>query len=38
MLTWVKTAVDAWTAVAPGIWDGTVFCAINKVGYVWGRE
>jgi integrase len=23
MLTWVKTAVDAWTAA--GIWDGTVF-------------
>ena len=36
MPTWVKTAVDAWTAAA-GIWDGTVFSAINKVGQVWGQ-
>ena len=36
MPSWVKTAVDAWTAAA-GIWDGTVFRAINKVGQVWGQ-
>ena len=28
--------MDAWTAAA-GIWDGTVFRAINKVGQVWGQ-
>ena len=34
--SWAKTAADAWTAAA-GIWDGTVFRAINKVGQVWGQ-
>jgi integrase len=33
--TWVKTAVDAWTAAA-GITHGAVFRAINKAGRVWG--
>lgn len=33
--TWVKTAVDAWTAVAD-IAHGPVFRAINKAGRVWG--
>jgi integrase len=36
MPTWVKTAVDAWTAAA-GIWEGAVFRPINKVGQVWGQ-
>ena len=31
--TWVKAAVDAWTAA---ITDGPVFRAINKAGRVWG--
>ena len=35
MPSWVKTAVDAWTAAA-GITEGTVFRAINKAGRVWG--
>jgi site-specific recombinase XerD len=35
MPTWVKAAVDAWTAAA-GVTEGTVFRAINKVGRVWG--
>ena len=33
--TWVKAAVDAWTAAAD-ITDGAVFSAINKAGHVWG--
>lgn len=33
--TWVKAAVDAWTAAA-AIMDGPVFRAINKAGRVWG--
>jgi integrase len=33
--TWVKTAVDAWTAAA-GITHGPIFRAINKTGRVWG--
>jgi integrase len=33
--TWVKMAVDAWTAAAD-ITHGTVFRAINKAGRVWG--
>jgi integrase len=33
--TWVKTAVDAWTAAADII-HGPVFRAINKAGHVWG--
>jgi hypothetical protein len=33
--TWVKAAVDAWTA-AGGITHGPVFRAINKVERVWG--
>src|SRR5918992_454003 len=33
--TWVKAAVDAWTAAA-AIADGPVFRAINKAGRVWG--
>jgi site-specific recombinase XerD len=33
--TWVKTAVDAWTA-ADDITHGPVFRAINKAGRVWG--
>jgi len=33
--TWVKAAVDAWTAAAV-ITDGPVFRAINKAGRVWG--
>jgi integrase len=33
--TWVKHAVDAWTAAAH-ITDGPVFRTINKVGRVWG--
>lgn len=33
--TWVKTAVDEWTAAA-GITHGPVFRAINKTGRVWG--
>ena len=32
--TWVKTAVDAWTAAA-GVTHGPVFRAINKTGRVW---
>jgi integrase len=32
--TWVKTAVDAWTAA--DITHGPVFRAINKTGRVWG--
>jgi integrase len=36
MPSWVKTAVDAWTDAA-GIWDGTMFRAINKVDQVWGQ-
>ena len=35
MPTWVKAAVDAWTATA-GITEGAVFRAISKVGRVWG--
>jgi integrase len=35
--SWVKTAVDAWTAAA-GITDGRVFRAISKAGRVWGDE
>ena len=35
MPTWVKAAVDAWTAAA-GVTEGTVFRAIDKVGRVWG--
>ena len=35
MPTWVKDAIDAWTAAA-GITEGTVFRAINKAGRVWG--
>jgi integrase len=34
--TWVKAAVDAWTAAA-AITDGPVFRAINKAGGVWGN-
>ena len=34
--TWVKNAVDAWTAAAH-ISDGPVFRAINKAGRVWGN-
>lgn len=33
--SWVKSAVDAWTASA-GITEGRVFRAINKAGRVWG--
>ena len=33
--TWVKAAVDAWTAMA-AITNGPVFRAINKAGRVWG--
>lgn len=33
--TWVKSAVDAWTAAA-AITHGRVFRAINKAGRVWG--
>jgi integrase len=33
--TWVKNAVDAWTAAA-AITHGPVFRAINKAGRVWG--
>jgi hypothetical protein len=33
--SWVKDAVDAWTAAA-GIAQGRVFLAINKAGQVWG--
>jgi site-specific recombinase XerD len=33
--TWVKNAVDAWTAAAH-ITDGRIFRAINKAGRVWG--
>ena len=33
--TWVKAAVDAWTAAA-AITHGPVFRAINKAGRVWG--
>jgi integrase len=33
--TWVKHAVDAWTAAAH-VTDGRIFRAINKVGRVWG--
>jgi integrase len=33
--SWVKAAVDAWTAAA-AISDGAVFRAINKAGRVWG--
>jgi integrase len=33
--TWVKAAVDAWTAAA-AVTDGPVFRAINKAGRVWG--
>jgi len=34
--TWVKSAVDAWTAAA-AISHGPVFRAINKAGRVWGH-
>jgi integrase len=34
--TWVKSAVDAWTAAA-AIPHGPVFRAINKAGRVWGH-
>jgi len=33
--TWVKVAVDAWTAAA-GITEGPAFHAINKARRVWG--
>jgi integrase len=33
--TWVKVAVDAWTAAA-AIADGPLFRAINKAGRLWG--
>lgn len=33
--TWVKAAVDAWTAAAD-ITGGAVFGAINKAGRIWG--
>ena len=33
--TWLKAAVDAWTAAA-AITEGSVFRAINKAGRVWG--
>jgi integrase len=33
--TWVKAAVDAWTAAA-AITNGPVFRAINRAGRVWG--
>ena len=33
--TWVKTAVDTWTAAAV-ITHGPIFRAINKTGRVWG--
>ena len=33
--TWVKNAVDAWTAAA-AVTDGPIFLAINKAGRVWG--
>ena len=33
--TWVKTAVDTWTAAAV-ITPGPIFRAINKTGRVWG--
>jgi hypothetical protein len=33
--TWVKSAMDAWTAAAD-ITHGRVFRAINKAGRVWG--
>ena len=36
MPSWVKAAVDAWTAAAH-IADGTVFRAISKLGRVWGN-
>jgi integrase len=35
MPTWVKAAVDTWTAAAV-ITEGPVFRAINKAGRVWG--
>jgi integrase len=35
--TWVKAAVDAWTAAAD-ITHGVVFRAINKPGRVWGQD
>ena len=34
--TWVKAAVDAWTATV-GVTHGSVFRAINKAGRVWGN-
>ena len=34
--TWVKDAIDAWTAAA-GITEGTVFRAISKRARVWGN-
>jgi integrase len=34
--TWVKAAVDAWTAAA-AITEGAVFRAINKAGRIWGN-
>ena len=34
--TWVKAAVDAWTATV-GVTHGPVFRAINKAGRVWGN-
>ena len=34
--TWVKNAVDAWTA-AGHITDGRIFRAINKAGRIWGN-
>ncbi len=33
--TWVKNAVDAWTAAA-NITNGRIFRAVNKAGRVWG--
>jgi integrase len=36
MPTWVKHAVDAWTAAAE-ITGGRIFRAINKAGCVWGN-
>lgn len=36
MPSWVKAAVDAWTAAAH-IADGTVFRAISTLGRVWGN-
>jgi len=35
--TWVKAAVDAWTAAA-AMTNGSVFRAINKAGRIWGRR